>query len=208
MRMRRTSLAASLLSLTLSAAAPAQDLAVNRFSQPSLFTQPDSVAAEDSSLLNGSCPDGWNQDWQWRFQADALYLKRNRQWQDIPVITGPESFRPSNLDFDYKAGTRLSLGIMQDDFEMDFVFTTLNDWKASQSGVLTNAVDLWPGRVRRGTCRAGRRQRAGSSEFPHLQHVLRTDQHRCDDRCGSERTRIPEARSQVLAGLQFQLSRL
>ena len=142
MRMRRTSLAASLLSLTLSAVALAQDAPVNRFAQPHLFTQPGSVAAEDSSLLNGSCPDGWNVDWQWRFQADALYLKRNRDWHDIPVISGPESFRPSNLDFDYKAGTRLSLGIMHEDFEMDFVFSTINDWRASQSGVLTNAVDF------------------------------------------------------------------
>ncbi len=142
MRMRRTSLSVSLLSLTLLAAAVAQDPLPNRFAQPSLFTQPGSVAAEESSLLNGSCPDGWNLDWQWRFQADALYLKRNRDWRDIPVITGPESFRPSNLDFDYKAGTRLSLGIMQDDFEMDFVFSALNDWTASQSGVLTHAVDF------------------------------------------------------------------
>ena len=142
MRMRRTSLAAGLLSLTLSAAALAQDFAVNRFTQPNPFTQPDSVAAEDSSVLNGSCPDGWNQDWQWRFQADALYLKRERHWRDIPVISGPESFRPSNLDFDYKSGTRLSLGIMHEDFEMDFVYTTINDWKASQSGVLSNAVDF------------------------------------------------------------------
>ncbi len=142
MRMRRTSLAASLLSLALSAAALAQDPLPNPFKQPSLFTQPDSVAAEDSSLLNGSCPDGWNQDWQWRFQADALYLKRDRQWHDIPVISGPESFRPSNLDFDYKSGTRLSLGIMHEDFEMDFVFTTINDWTASQSGILSNAVDF------------------------------------------------------------------
>ena len=142
MRMRRTGLAASLLSLTLSAVALAQDAPVNRFAQPHLFTQPGSVAAEDSSLLNGSCPDGWNVDWQWRFQADALYLKRNRDWHDIPVISGPESFRPSNLDFDYKAGTRLSLGIMHEDFEMDFVFSTINDWRASQSGVLTHAVDF------------------------------------------------------------------
>jgi hypothetical protein len=93
-------------------------------------------------LLNGTCPDGWNLDWQWRFQADALYLKRDRDWRDIPVISGPESFRPSNLDFDYKAGTRLSLGIMHEDFEMDFVFTTINDWKAARSGVLNNAVDF------------------------------------------------------------------
>lgn len=142
MLLHKSKLTAGLLSLTLSAAALAQDVAVNRFSQPSLFTQPDSVAAEDASLLNGSCPDGWNQDWQWRFQADALYLKRDRQWHDIPVISGPESFRPSSLDFDYKAGTRLSLGIMQDDFEVDFVFTTINDWKASQNGTLINAVDF------------------------------------------------------------------
>ncbi len=142
MRMRRTSLAASLLTLTLSASALAQDIAVNHFDQPSLFTQPDSVAAENSSLLNGSCPDGWNLDWQWRFQADALYLKRNRDWRDIPIISGPESFRPTNLDFDYKAGTRLSLGIMNEDFEMDFIFSTINDWTASQSGVLSNAVDF------------------------------------------------------------------
>ncbi len=142
MRMRRTSLVASLLSLVLSAAALAQAPQVNHFSEPSLFTQPDSVPAEQSSLLNGTCPDHWNLDWQWRFQADALYLKRNNRWHDIPIISGPDSFRPSNLDFDYKAGTRLSLGIMQEDFEMDFVFSTLNDWKTSQSGVLTNAVDF------------------------------------------------------------------
>jgi hypothetical protein len=142
MRKRRTSLAASLLSLVLSAAALAQDAPVNHFAQPHLFTQPDSVPAEQSSILNGTSPDAWNLDWQWRFQADAIYMKRNRDWNDIPVITGPETFRPSNLGFDYKAGTRLSLGIMHEDFEMDFVFTTINDWTASQSGVLANAVDF------------------------------------------------------------------
>ena len=136
MRRCRTSFAASLLSLTLSVAALAQDPV------HSPFTQPGSVAAENSSLLNGTTPDGWNVDWQWRFQADAVYLTRNNHWRDIPVISGPETFRPSNLDFDYKAGSRLSLGIMQDDFEMDFVFTTLNDWKDSQSGVLTHGVNF------------------------------------------------------------------
>ena len=134
MRRYRTSLAASLLSLAFTAVALAQDPLM------SPFTQPGDVPAEESSLFYGTSPDGWNLGWQWRFQADALYMKRNNDWQDIPVITGPESFRPSNLDFDYKAGTRLSLGIMQDDFEMDFVFSTLNDWNASQSGVLTNSV--------------------------------------------------------------------
>lgn len=136
MRRCRTSFAASLLSLTLSVSALAQDPV------HSPFTQPDYVAAEDSSLLNGTTPDGWNMDWQWRFQADALYLTRNNDWNDIPVISGPEMFRPSNLQFDYKSGTRLSLGIMQDDFEMDFVYTTLNDWNAGQSGVLSHGLDF------------------------------------------------------------------
>ncbi len=134
MRIRRTSLAASLLSLALSVTALAQDPVYGP------FTQPGSVAAENSSLLNGTTPDVWNMDWQWRFQADALYMKRNNDWNDIPVISGPEMFRPSDLQFDYKAGSRLTLGIMQDDFEMDFVFTTINDWNASQSGVLGKAV--------------------------------------------------------------------
>lgn len=136
MRIRPTSLVASLLSFTLAAVVVAQD------PMHGPFTQPGSVPAEEASLLNGSTPDCWNQDWQWRFQGDALYMTRNNRWSDIPVTSGPESFRPSNLDFDYKSGSRLSLGIMQDDFEMDFVFTTLNDWNASQSGVLTNGLDF------------------------------------------------------------------
>lgn len=136
MRIRQTSLVASLLSFTLAAVVVAQDPLTGP------FTQPGSVSAEESSLLNGSTPDGWNQDWQWRFQADALYLTRNNHWRDIPVISGPETFRPSNLGFDYKSGSRLSVGIMQDDFEMDFVYTTLSDWNASQSGVLTNGLDF------------------------------------------------------------------
>lgn len=136
MRRRRTSFAASLLSLTLSVAALAQD------PMYSPFTQPGSVAAEDSSLLNGTTPDGWNMDWQWRFQADALYMKRNNDWNGIPGISGPETFNAQSLNFDYKTGSRLSLSIMQDDFEMDFVFSTINDWNASQSGVLANAVDF------------------------------------------------------------------
>ena len=136
MRMCRTSLIASLLSVMLAASAAAQDTSFGP------FTQPDSVAAENSSLLNGTTPDVWNQDWQWRFQADALYMHRNNNWKDNSVITGPETFRPTNSQFDYKAGSRLSLGIMQGDFEMDFVFSTINDWNTSLSGVLSHGLDF------------------------------------------------------------------
>ncbi len=136
MRMSRTSLVASLLSVALAAAVVAQDPTTDA------FTQPGSVPAEESSFLNGSTPDGFNQDWQWRFQADALYLHRNNHWNDIPVITGPETFRPSSSQFDYKAGSRLSLGIMQDDFELDFVYSTINDWNTSLTGVLSHGLDF------------------------------------------------------------------
>lgn len=144
MRLRKTKLAASFLGVCLSTTlAISQDPSGAVMPEPSGTVMPDlGYTRPMASDVVDPTPTGWNLDWQWRFQADALYLKRNNHWRDIPVIEGPEAFRPSNLNFDYKAGARLSLGIMDDDFELDAVFTTLNDWKTSQSGVLANGVDF------------------------------------------------------------------
>lgn len=117
MRLRRTSLVASLLSLTLSASALAQD--------------PASHSIDDRNL-----------DWQWRFSADAVYLRRNNQSHGLPVLSGPETFRFPDVDFNDEYGTRLSLGIMEDDYEFEVTFLTMNNWIDSQNSVLVHGVDF------------------------------------------------------------------
>ena len=133
MRMRRTSLAASLLSLTLSASALAQ--------APAGTSPVESVSPMSrAEYVNGESSDGRNLDWQWRFSADAVYLRRNNRSNDIPIISGPETFRFSDVDFDFQYGTRLSLGVMEDDYELEVTFLSLKDWSDSQSGVLTHGL--------------------------------------------------------------------
>lgn len=135
MRKRRTSLAASLLSLTLSASALAQAPAGG---SPMDSAYPTSRA----EYVSNDPADGWNLDWQWRFSADAVYMRRNNRSNDIPVISGPETFRFSDFDFNDEYGTRLSLGVMQDDYEFEVTFLTTNNWIESQSGVLAHGLDF------------------------------------------------------------------
>lgn len=135
MRKRRTSLAASLLSLTLSASALAQAPAGG---SPMDSAYPTSRA----EYVSNDPADGWNLDWQWRFSADAVYMRRNNRSNDIPVISGPETFRFSDFDFHYEYGTRLSLGVMEDDYEFEVTFLTMNNWIESQSGVLAHGLDF------------------------------------------------------------------
>lgn len=135
MRMRRTSLAASLLSLTLSASALAQ-APVGGSSVESVY--PTSRA----EYVSGESADGWNLDWQWRFSADAIYMRRNNRSNDIPVIDGPETFRFSDFEFDSQYGTRLSLGIMEDDYEFEVTFLSLKDWTDGQSGILASGLSF------------------------------------------------------------------
>jgi hypothetical protein len=133
MRKRRTSLAASLLGLTLSASALAQAPA-DGSAVESVFPAP------RTEYIGSDSADGWNRDWQWRFSADAAYLKRNNSSNDIPVITGPEIFRFRDVDFDFQYGTRLSLGIMEDDYEFEVTFLMLKDWLDDRSGVLAHGL--------------------------------------------------------------------
>mgnify|MGYP003390136904 CR=1 FL=1 len=135
MRKRRTSLAASLLSLTLSASALAQEPAA---SSPVESVYPTSR----TEYINNDPANGWNLDWQWRFSADAVYLRRNNRSNDIPVIDGPETFRFADFDFDAQYGTRLSLGIMEDDYEFEVSFLSLKDWGDSRNGVLTHGLNF------------------------------------------------------------------
>ena len=147
MRMRRTSLAASLLSLTLSASALAQ--------APAGTSPVESVSPMSrAEYVNGESSDGRNLDWQWRFSADAVYLRRNNRSNDIPIISGPETFRFSDVDFDFQYGTRLSLGVMEDDYELEVTFLSLKDWSDSQSGVLTHGLGF-DGPVAYGAAAAG-----------------------------------------------------
>lgn len=135
MRMRRMSFMASLLSLMLSASALAQAPAGG---SPAESAFPTSRA----EYVNSETVDGWNLDWQWRFSADAVYLRRNNRSNDIPVIGGPETFRFNDVDFDFQYGTRLSLGIMEDDYEFEVTFLSLKDWSDGQSGVLAHGLDF------------------------------------------------------------------
>ncbi len=75
-----------------------------------------------------------------RFQADWVFWKRNNNAEDLSAISGPDSFRLRDLEFDYKSGYRLNLGLMNDDFELEAVFMELDGLDASQSGMFGNAV--------------------------------------------------------------------
>ncbi len=134
---RKTELGASFFSVWLFAA-----LAMAQTPGDSPLMDSDYPTPNSSFLNDSDEVEGINLDWQWRFQADALYLTRNNSSRDIPVISGPEAFRFHDLDFDYKPGTRLTLGIMNDDYELDIVATTLSHWSDSRTGILTHAVDF------------------------------------------------------------------
>jgi hypothetical protein len=86
--------------------------------------------------------DGRNLDWQWRFQAEALYLRRDNKSGNIPVIDGPETFRFGQFDFDYQYGTRLSLSLMEDDYEFEVTFLSMEDWSDQTAGTLIHALDF------------------------------------------------------------------
>lgn len=135
MRKRRTSLAASLLSLTLSASALAQ--------APAGGSPMDSAyPTSRTEYVSNDPADGWNLDWQWRFAADAVYLRRNNRSNDIPIIGGPETSRFSDFNFNDEYGTRLSLSLMEDDYEFEVTFLSLKDWSDTRSGVLTHGLDF------------------------------------------------------------------
>ncbi len=75
-----------------------------------------------------------------RFQADWVFLKRNNDINDIPAISGPDSYGLSDAEFDYKSGYRLNLGLMNDDFELEATFMELDGLSASRFGRLANAI--------------------------------------------------------------------
>lgn len=160
MRMRRTSLAASLLSLTLSASALAQAPAGSSPVESAFPTSRAEYVGSDST-------DGWNLDWQWRFSAEAVYLQRNNRSNDIPVIGGPETFRFADFDFDSGYGTRLSLGILEDDYEFEVTFLAVQDWADSRSGVLSTGLDF-DGPVAYGAAAAGAQTAVDSGFDPNF----------------------------------------
>ena len=135
MRMWQTKIAASLLSLTLSASVLAQAPSGNS-SVESAF--PSSRA----EYISNDPAENWNLDWQWRFSADAVYMRRNNQSHDVPILSGPESVHFGDFKFDYQYGTRLTLAIMHDDFELEGTFLSLKNWSDSRSGVLTHGLDF------------------------------------------------------------------
>lgn len=92
--------------------------------------------------LSSEPVDGWNLDWQWRFSADAVYMRRNNRAHDVPVIDGPERQQLGDLDFDDQYGTRLSLGVMEDDYEFEVTYLSLEDWSEGQGGSLTHGLDF------------------------------------------------------------------
>lgn len=77
---------------------------------------------------------------QFRFQADWVYLTRQNQARNVPAFTGPESAGLGDVDFDYQSGYRLSLGFMNDIFELEGSFLEIDGLSGSQSGVLANAL--------------------------------------------------------------------
>ncbi|MFM9965614.1 MAG: hypothetical protein ACKV2Q_30885 [Planctomycetaceae bacterium] len=105
---------------------------------PSESAYPSSRADE----LSSQSVDGWNRDWQWRFSADAVYMRRDNRSRDVPVIDGPERQRLGDLNFDYQYGTRLSLSVMDDDYEFEATFLSVKDRDEGRGGALTHGLDF------------------------------------------------------------------
>ena len=151
MRFRQTKIAAAFLSACLSAAlASAQSPITNPSPSANPPSSPTTAAGYPAPYSTPTYPveqtfdEGQNLERQFRVQADALYFTRNNRSKDNPVIAGPESelSRFKNLDFNYQAGTRLSAGYFEDDYELEGAFTTLGNWSAGQNGTLLHGVNF------------------------------------------------------------------
>lgn len=147
MRFRQSKIAAAFLSVCLSTAlASAQAPPAPPPSPPNPTTAAGYPApySAPSYPIEQMFDEGQNLERQFRVQADALYFTRDNRSKDNPVIAGPESesSRFKNLDFDYQAGTRLSVGYFEDDYEFEGAFTTLGNWTAGQSGTLIHGLNF------------------------------------------------------------------
>ncbi|HLQ43169.1 MAG TPA: hypothetical protein VK137_00455, partial [Planctomycetaceae bacterium] len=148
MVLRRTRRAAGVLAIWMfSAIAGAQPPVEN---PPAVTTNPagtppaaTSYPSDNSSYILGngeSFYDGQELGPQFRFQADWVFFTRQNRAKSIPVFSGPESVNQRDIDFNFQSGYRLNLGFMNDDFELEGSFFSLNGLDGSRSGTLANAV--------------------------------------------------------------------
>lgn len=146
MFLRSTRWAASVLALGMSAAVMAQPPAGPPTNPPvsnSLMAPPEAYPQGGYDYVfdeGGNFYDELDLSPQFRFQADWVYYTRRNQAKSLPVIGGAEAFTTKDADFDYNSGYRLTLGWMNDDFELEGSFLELNGLEAASSGTLTNAV--------------------------------------------------------------------
>lgn len=145
MRFRQSKIAAAFLSVCLSTALAFAQSPAPAPPPPQTPTTSAGYPAPYSApgyAVEQSFEEEQNFKRQFRVQADALYFTRNNRSKDTPVIEGPDSFRFNTLDFDYQAGTRLSVGYFEDDYEFDGSFTTLGNWATGQNGTLIHGLNF------------------------------------------------------------------
>ena len=136
MRLRLSRWAASVLTLGMSAA--------TAIAQPP--AAPSADAAYPSEALNysfdeaGNFYDELDLSPRFRFQADWLYFTRQNLAKSTPLFNGPESVTQRDANFSYQSGYRLNLGFMNENYELDGSFLSLDGPSSSLNGTLTNAV--------------------------------------------------------------------
>ena len=148
MFLRSTRWAASVLALGMSAATVvAQPPAAPASAPPvsdSLLAPPSAYPHEGANYSFEKGENFYNEldlSPQFRFQADYLFYTRQNRAKALPVIgSDTEGFSTRGADFNYNSGYRLTLGFMNDDFEFEGSYFSLDGLRSSNSGSLTNAV--------------------------------------------------------------------
>ncbi len=75
-----------------------------------------------------------------RGQVDWMFLSRDNKADYAPLISGPDSFSGSGVDFDFDSGYRLMLGYSAPWFEVEAQFTNLDNWSDSTFTTLTEEL--------------------------------------------------------------------
>ena len=80
--------------------------------------------------------------------TEALLWRRNNSGGSGPVIGGPESLRFGGSEYHYEGGYRVGVGWLIDpNYELEGVWTSLSGWSTGQTGVLTRAISFDDGQA-------------------------------------------------------------
>jgi hypothetical protein len=78
---------------------------------------------------------------EFRFEADWLYLGRDNG-SNQNFISGPDSFSADDADYGFQSGYRFTLGGSSEYYDVELVFSQLDDWSDSTTSTLGTLLIL------------------------------------------------------------------